>query len=491
MPIALLGINLPPPVALVLTVVFVGFLFRRDVRERSNVTGALWLPLLWMLIAGSRPVTQWLNTLNFSIGRNSVEEGNPLDAFIYFALIAGGIYVLNQRQVGLGEIFRNNGWLVIFLLYCFVAIFWSDFPFVAFKRWIKALGLPVMALIVLTEPDFEEALTSLMKRTAYVLVPFSILLIKYYPEIGRKFDAWTGLANNAGVTEGKNLLGCVCMFLGLFFFWQLLKTWSRERSRARRDELWLIVGFLLMLWWLFRQADSATALVSLLVGISVMVLLGRPWVNKRLIGMYVLLAVVVLVLAQLAFGISTSVLELLHKSPTLTDRTDLWADLLRLKINPIFGVGFESFWLGDRPAPIWETRWWKPNEAHNGYLEIYLDLGLVGLFIFVCLIIATFRKIHLGLLRSLEWGRFRLGFLFAVLLYNFTEVSFRGPHTLWLVFYLIAMEYPEHAFASAEPAFGATTSEEETELVYSSDELGIGRSVDDSRSEIGARINHT
>ena len=41
-----------------------------------------------------------------------------------------------------------------------------------------------MALIVLTEPDFEEALTRLMKRCAYVVVPVSILWIKYYPQIG-------------------------------------------------------------------------------------------------------------------------------------------------------------------------------------------------------------------------------------------------------------------------------------------------------------------
>jgi hypothetical protein len=40
----------------------------------------------------------------------------------------------------------------IFFVYCFLAIFWSDFPFVAFKRWIKVLGQPIMALIVLESP---------------------------------------------------------------------------------------------------------------------------------------------------------------------------------------------------------------------------------------------------------------------------------------------------------------------------------------------------
>ena len=111
----------------------------------------------------------------------------------YFALIAAGFCVLIKRQVRLSEIVRNNGWLIAFLLYCFISIAWSDFPFVAFKRWIKILGHPIMALIVLTEPDPEEAVKRLMKRCAYVVVPVSILFIKYYPQLGRSFDPWSGM----------------------------------------------------------------------------------------------------------------------------------------------------------------------------------------------------------------------------------------------------------------------------------------------------------
>src|SRR5437764_14150311 len=141
--------HLPPIVALFLTVAFVVFLFRRDFREEPNVTGALWLPLLWMLLTCSRALSEWLNFFGFSLGGLSLEEGSPLDACFYFALIAAGIYVLNKRQVQLSEFARNNGWLVVFLLYCFISIAWSDFLLVAFKRWIKLLGHPIMVLILL------------------------------------------------------------------------------------------------------------------------------------------------------------------------------------------------------------------------------------------------------------------------------------------------------------------------------------------------------
>ena len=90
-------------------------------------------------------------------------------------------------------------------------------------------------------------------------------------------------------------------------------------------------------------------------------------------------------------------------------RMELWRDCLDVDTNPIFGVGFESFWLGDRLHMIKEGRPWQPNEAHNGYLEIYLNLGWVGIFMLFGLIIAAFRKIRLELFRNPDWGRFRIG----------------------------------------------------------------------------------
>src|SRR6266536_851926 len=240
--------HIPPIVALFLTVAFVVFLFRRDIRERPDVTSALWVPLIWFRIICSRQVSEWLNTFGLHAGAITLEEGSPLDRCIYLGLIAAGTYVLSKRHVQVSEIIRQNQWLTIFFIYCFLAIFWSDFPFVAFKRWIKVLGHPIMALIVLTEPDPLEALTRLMKRCAYVIVPISILFIKYYPQLGRSYDEWSGLPINNGIAVGKNQLGADCLIVGFFFFWYLLQTWQGERNTRRRNELRLIAGFLIGIW---------------------------------------------------------------------------------------------------------------------------------------------------------------------------------------------------------------------------------------------------
>ena len=459
--------HLPPKVAALLTVAFIVFLFRRDIREKPNVSGALWLPLIWLMIGCSRGLSQWLDIFGLPVaGASSVEEGSPLDACFYFVLIAAGFYVLNKRQVGLSEIIRNNGWLIAFLLYCFISIAWSDFPFVAFKRWIKVLGHPIMALIVLTEPDAEEALRRLMKRCAYIVVPVSILFIKYYPQWGRDYDVWTGMPTVNGIAIGKNVLGADCLILGFFFFWHLLQTWQTERNTWRRNELRLIAGFLIGILWLFSQAHSAASFISLLIAALMVVLVGMRSINKNFIGTYMLVALVLLAAAELTFGMSGRLSESLGRGSGLSGRTLLWTHLLELHTNPILGTGFESFWLGERPKQLEGIFFFIPNEAHNGYLEIYLTLGLIGVFLLVGLFIATFWKIRLELFRNFEWGRCRLGFLTAVILYNWTEAAFKTVNPIWFVFFLIAMDYPRTHLTTAQPAVGIARSEEDLEFAY-------------------------
>jgi exopolysaccharide production protein ExoQ len=462
-----MGIHLPPNVALVLTMAFIAFLFRRDIRERPNVTGALWLPLFWMLLVFSRPLSEWLFIFGLpGFGASTLEEGSPLDAGVYFGLAAAGAWVLYRRQASLSEIVRNNQWLTIFLLYCLISIVWSDFPLVAFKRWIKVLGHPIMALIVITEPDLDEAIKRLMKRCAYIVVPVSILFIKYYAELGRSFDEWSGMPMNNGIAVGKNMLGADCFILGLFFFWYLLNTWRQPKSEARRKELLLIAGFGCMIWWLLSKANSSTSIISLLVGITFLLLLDRPFVKKNFIGTYILVGAALVAVAQMTFGLSKHVAGAMGKDPTLTGRTELWQQLLGFDINPIFGTGFESFWLGDRIRKFFELYRWHANEAHNGYLETYLNLGLVGLFLIIGLFIATFWKSRRELFTNFQFGRFRLAFLVAVIVYNWTEAGFKNVSPTWFVFYIIALDYPMAQLAPVDMSADTRYSAEDGKLSY-------------------------
>jgi O-antigen ligase len=322
-----------------------------------------------------------------------------------------------------------------------------------------------MALIVLTEPDPGEALIRLMKRCAYVVVPISILFIRYYPQWGRGFSGWTGEASNTGITTNKNALGADCLILGYFFFWHLLQTWQLERSRERRNELLLTTGFLGAIWWLFSMAHSSTSLVSCVLGILVVAFLGLRFVDSRLIGTYLVCAAIVFILAQSLFDVWGGFLQFLGKDETLTDRTGVWHDALQIQINPLLGAGFESFWLGDRLKIMWDKWAFRPNQAHNGYIETYLNLGLMGVFLLIALLIATFWKSRRELFTNFQLGRFRLGFLVAVIAYNWTEAAFKNISPLWFVFYIIAMDYPQRRLDVTRQSVVSDSVEPEEDLL--------------------------
>jgi exopolysaccharide production protein ExoQ len=430
----------PPLLALSLTFGLIFFLLWSDSREHRKVSAALWIPLIWILLTGSRFVSQWL-ALNQHMDA-SPEDGSPIDAAVFLGLIVLAVYVLKRRRVNLREFSKNNIWITIFLAYCLISIVWSDFPFIAFKRWIKVLALPIMALVVLTDPDPKEALRSVFKRTAYVLLPLSLTFIKYFPQYGRGFDPWTGLGFNCGVNNNKNELGYVCMICGAFFAWNLLQARKIKARKKRLAELFISVGFLGLACWLLKLSSSATSLVCLLIATSSVLVLGLPFVSKRHAATYVFAGILIFAVADPIFGIYNATLGTLGRDANLTDRTLVWHDAIKLQPDPIFGAGFESFWLGPRLEEMWQKWWWRPNQAHDGYIETYLNLGYVGILVLAGVIIATFRKATRALLTDFEFGRFRFGMLLAILFYNFTEATFKGVHLVWLVFYLIAVDYP-------------------------------------------------
>lgn len=433
---------MPPKVALLLTLGFMFYLFRRDIREKPNVTGALWLPILWMFLVASRPVSFWLSILGLpGFAATSVEEGSPLDALVFLALIVLGIAILNRRGVNGARFIADNPWLALFLFYCFLAIFWSDFPIVSFKRWIKILGHPIMVMVFLSEPDPREALVRIMKRCAYVVFPISILWLKYFPKLGRTASDW-GAMGNCGITVGKNQLGAISFIFGLFFLWHFFLTWRMEKGTARRNELRL-TGFLLWMtgYGLF-QAHSATSDICLILGAVILAFFGLASSTRRGVIGYALVGVAILLFAQIFFDIYGTVIGLSGHEATLESRGLLWQTLLQMDTSPFFGTGFESFWLEDRIRNLWAMNEfaYHPTQAHNGYLELYLNLGVVGLLIFAGVICAICRKVVCDLRQDLQWGLFEMACFGGILIHSWTEADFKGLSFPFLFFFVIAVK---------------------------------------------------
>jgi len=221
---------MPPQLALFISLLFTVWLFARDRKLRPLTSWALWIPLLWIVIIGSRPVSTWFGGGLQADTPQDYLEGSPVDAMVFLLLIVAGLGVLVRRKVSWGRLFASNRWLFAFFFYCCVSIVWSDYPFPAFKRWIKDFGNVVMVLIIFTEKDYVQTMKAVFLRFTYVAIPLCFVFIKYFPEIGRYLDRWTWKFRYCGIATDKNGLGLVVFISGLFLIWDLIEMLTKRQG---------------------------------------------------------------------------------------------------------------------------------------------------------------------------------------------------------------------------------------------------------------------
>src|SRR5271157_5762007 len=202
---------MPPILATIIFAIGILGLFYLDRDNGPRISKALWIPGVWLFLVSSRDVSLWLGIAPNFKGVDAAQayvEGSPVDRAVFMALLIAGLAVVFGRIDRVGPLLQKNGTVLLFFAFCAVSILWSDFPFVAFKRWTKSVGDLVMVLIILTESDPMGALKKLATRLGFLLFPLSILFIKYYPDLGRRLtNSWTMEAT--GVTTQKNSLGTI------------------------------------------------------------------------------------------------------------------------------------------------------------------------------------------------------------------------------------------------------------------------------------------
>jgi len=309
-----------------------------------------------------------------------------------------------------------------------------------------------MSTIVLTEHDRLEALKTIVKRCAYILIPLSILLVKYYRNLGVFYDEYGAVL--AGVATGKNSLGLLCAICGIFFVWYISTEW-RDQHKAKlfyQQGLIINIIIMMMIFLLFNIANSATSLICFIIGVITYMVLGLPLLknNQKEFRLWFTLIIIfslpIILITYDAFA--PSVIEHTGHGNTFWDRVKLWNLLLTMDTSPLFGAGYDSFWLGERLKKLRSIYWWSPTQAHNGYLDVYLELGLIGLFFWAGVIFYAFRNVYRTLSFDYDFGRFQMAFMTMFLMHNVTESSLKIRSFLWFIFLLIILYYPQRLTSS-------------------------------------------
>jgi len=140
----------------------------------------------------------------------------------------------------------------------------------------------------------------------------------------------------------------------------------------------------------------------------------------------------------------SQILSVLGKSEDLTGRVSIWATLLLLaKDKLLLGYGYGGFWIFGGPAQaLWDTLGVSPEDAayaHNGYLQLLVDCGIVGVALLLGALLAAFRTAWIYFLATKNtWP---LYFVLFALLHNLTEATFVVRNNVyWLLFVAITVQ---------------------------------------------------
>ena len=431
-------------------------LFWLDRTPRLRTSLALWLPVVWLFLAASRSPSEWLDGTPPAAATVALLDGDPFNRTIYTCLVVLGILVLAFRLGRLQRLIEANLPIVAVFLYCLVSLLWAEYPDVGFKRWFKAAGDVVMVLVVVSDRDPWLAVRRLLSRAGFLLIPLSVLMIKYYPELARYYGRWDATSYFSGVTTNKNTLGVICLIFGLASFWQLLLVLRSADATGRFRRFIAHGAMLAMVAWLFALANSMTSLSCFLVGAAVMLAAsitpqGAAGGRRMLVQSALVLAVAVPA-AIVFIGLSPEALKLIGRDPTLTDRTGMWALLFSLSGNPWLGTGFENFWQGPRLDKIWSVYSWRPNQAHNGFIETFLNIGWIGVGLTCFVLYRGYRAVMERLETSPSMGPLLAAFFAAGVVYNFTEAALlRMMAPAWIMLLLASTRVPLRQEMRARP----------------------------------------
>ncbi|NJK58389.1 MAG: O-antigen ligase family protein [Pleurocapsa sp. SU_5_0] len=324
-------------------------------------------------------------------------------------------------------------WILMGVI-CF-SYFWSVNPEQTLRFALYALGTTSFGLYLAIRYTLRQQL-SLLGWTYGLLLILSLLLVVAIPQYGLMAGVHEGALR--GVFTHKNQFGAFMALGSVVFF---LNAIQGEKLS------WIYWGLLALGCGSMVMSQSTTALATFLVMLMLCIIY-RIFRWRYEVMLSAILAVTIIGIIALIWVAgyigADSFFSSLGKDSTLSGRTDIWQYVWdQIQLRPWLGYGLAAFWngyegpsgyvqLAMRIAVIY---------AHNGFLDIWLSIGLIGLSVFLAGFLITSRQ-SLALLRKSNTpeGFWPLLLLTYILLSNLTEGTITTMNSSFWAIY-VAVSY--------------------------------------------------
>jgi O-antigen ligase len=376
-------------------------------------------------------------------------QGNIKFQVISMTIFSIGILIALTDYRRLWRLAVGNPMVVLLLAYVLFSAFWSPYPDATFRRGFALVLTTVFAAyLVLRFPP----------RELLQLLGWALLLVGALSFFFALFTVWGThrMGPHTGLWRGtfghKNELGLWSALMVVVGF--LLQGQAQHLMRV----LWVcLIGMGVVLLGMAHSATSvAVASGTLVVWPLIKALRAGRLPKSVKIPVVLMLGFGGLMVA--AVNLFAVGLEALGRDATLTGRTTLWNLALEAGMRePWFGTGYRAFWTEKGAAAVYANlgSWDAVGNGHNGYLDVWLELGFIGLAIFGAMLVVSVRRVWPRLVDTKDHvGAFYALFLVFFLVYSLPEkVILEQSHLMWVMFLMVMMWLtPERRrFAAAAP----------------------------------------
>jgi exopolysaccharide production protein ExoQ len=208
--------------------------------------------------------------------------------------------------------------------------------------------------------------------------------------------------------------------------------------RSRKTTFFYTAGLLALLIVIAKTESRTALLITVVMVLAITAFSGVRWKRRTLVTLGPAFALVTLLLVFAGISFRSELAGLMGRDMRLTGRTEIWnLSLAAIAQRPILGYGYSAFWSGsEEGARVRQLVGWEVPNAHNGYIETALDLGIVGFLVcFVAYGVAIRRAVAYVRNNSGNEAKWPLAYMLFTLLYCTTESAFLASNSIvWILF---------------------------------------------------------
>ncbi len=383
-------------------------------------------------------------------------QTDPITKILFLGIQTGIILLIVVWWKRVVRIVIKEKFLWVFLGITLASVFWSTAPGVTLQRVVILLRATLFGVYLAARYSLKEQLqfVAWALGIAAVLSLMFVIALPSYGVMGTSDFYTSQEVAHSGVWKGiyghKNILGHFMSLGALVFFF--LATSSRKYVWVKWVGFCLCVSLLLL-------STAKTALIVFVVTMAVIPLYkALRWNQTFALAFFIVLILVGGAMATLFLNNAETILGTFGRDTTLTGRTLLWpAVLYKIWQRPWLGYGYGGFWLGwdGESADVWRIVRWEVPHAHNGFLDVWLNIGLLGLLAFALSFLATW-------LQALSWARrtktaeglWPFAYLTFLILTNLGESTFFRLQSIWVLYVALtlSMQNMNENLAASKPS---------------------------------------